>query len=216
MFKKTAITIGLMVIAFHAQAQDNNTMTTTPNPMPATTTDSNGVTTSVPNTSNGTVVTPSTDTVTTTPGVTTTTTPTPGVTTTTTPTPVATTPAPVSTSTTSQATTTSTTTATAQPSGFVCVGNMPGWNLTISKSLITYANSKDPSVKIKGITPTTTGDVSGNLQAFTAKDNNNRNVTILINRNSNGCSNGLAGQSYGYDAFIVFSNQVLVGCCNPQ
>lgn len=215
MLKTTAITIGLMLIAFNAQAQDNNTMTTTPNPMPATTTDSNGVTTTVPNTSNGTIVTPSNDTVTTTPGVTTTTTPAPGVTTTS-PTPVTTTPTPVSTSTTSQVTTTSTTTATAQPSGFVCVGNMPGWNLTVSKSLITYASSKASSVKIKGVMPTTTGDVSGNLQAFTAKDNNNRNVTILINRNSNGCSNGLAGQSYGYDAFIVFSNQVLVGCCNPQ
>jgi hypothetical protein len=72
-------------------------------------------------------------------------------------------------------------------------------------------------MKVKSVLATRPlGDTTGNLQAFTAKDNNNRNVTILINRNAAGCVNGTPGQSYGYDAFIVFPTQVIVGCCNPQ
>lgn len=210
-----AITISaVLILSFGAAYAQNATtdgsvdVTTTPVTTTPTTTDTTGPvdTTGITNgTTNGTpttgvttgtgvdttVTTPSTTGVTTTPSTT-------GVSTTTT-TPV----------------TTSTATTTTSPTAFTCVGNNPTWNLSISKQLITYSSAKDPSVKLKAVNPMTPiGDATGTLQVFSARANNGKPVTILIKKNDSGCTNGLPGQSYQYDAFVVFSNMVIAGCCN--
>lgn len=217
MLKIIPLSVALLLSAFSVYAQDNGdtstTITTPGTTTPDTSTDNNNLTTpdtSTPATTNGVtnVNVPGNNT--------TTVAPTPVNTT---PTPMTTTPVTTAPSTTSTMTTTSSTTSTSTTSAtsFVCMGNTPNWNLNVSKDLITYSSSKNPNVKIKGVLMTRPmGDTTGNLQVFTAKDNNNRNVTILINRNAAGCVNGAPGQSYGYDAFIVFPTQVVVGCCNPQ
>jgi uncharacterized membrane protein len=102
------------------------------------------------------------------------------------------------------------------PAGFICTGSAPEWNLSIAKDAITYSSSKAPNIKLKAVTPTTpAGDVSGNLQAFSAKTDSGKPITILLRKNSSGCSNG-ASQNFQYDTYIVYDNMLTTGCCNPK
>lgn len=209
MLKIIPVSAALLLSVCSAYAQNGSVTTTTPD---NTITNSDTVTT--PDTSTTTVSTPngvtspngvSDSTVTTTPV---TTTPSPVITTT---------PGTVTTAPGAASSSSSTTVSTPLGNAYTCTGVNPDWNLTVSKNLTTYSSSKDPSVKIRAVNMTAPmGDATGNIQTFTAKDNNNRNVTIIINKNATSCSNAPSGQSYSYDAFIVFPNQVLVGCCNPR
>ncbi len=205
----------LSVVSAYGQNGTYNSTSTSPVSTSPDTTDSMDssadTTPATTNTPNGSATSTSTD-ISTTPVTPTpvTTTPTPVIT----PASVTTTPA---TNTTTSSSTSTTTTSTLPANAYICVGANPMWNLTVSKNLITYSSSKDPSVKIKGVTSTIpVGDSTGNIQTFTAKDNSNHNVTILINKNATSCANAPSGQTYAYDAFIVFQNQVYVGCCNPR
>lgn len=212
----------LCVSCAYAQNGSNGTTTTTPDTTDSsdsnslyTTPDTGTVTPTTTGTDGSSITGPVTTPVNTTTTPVTTTTPN-----TITTTPVTTTPSTITNTapTTSSSTTSTTTTTTTSPvNSFSCAGVTPAWNLSVSKNLITYASTKDPNAKLRGVIATVPmGDTTGNLQAFTTKDSNNKNVTILINRNASGCVNGQPGQSYNYDAFIVFPHQVLVGCCNSQ
>lgn len=118
--------------------------------------------------------------------------------------------------TTSTTTTTTSVTTLAPVSSFTCVGNAPSWNLSISKDLITYSSSKDPNVKLRSVIPLVPlGDNTGNLQVFSAKGANGKPVTILVKKNEAGCSYATPSQNFQYEAYVVFSNMVVTGCCNP-
>ncbi|MBA2654264.1 MAG: hypothetical protein H0U71_04255 [Gammaproteobacteria bacterium] len=113
-------------------------------------------------------------------------------------------------------TTTSTTVTSSPATAFVCSGNTPTWNLSISKQLILYSSAKDSNVKIKAVTPMApVGDTTGLLQVFSAKGSDGKPVTILVKKNATGCTNGTPGQTYQYDAYVVFPTTVVAGCCNP-
>ncbi len=110
---------------------------------------------------------------------------------------------------------TSTTGTTTLPTAFMCTGMNSSWTASIANNSIAFSSAKIKDLNIKSITPITPiGDSTGNLKAYTASKNG-KHVTILINHNAAGCRMGMPGQSYQYDAFIVFQGNVIVGCCNP-
>lgn len=111
--------------------------------------------------------------------------------------------------------TTQITTVTNTNNQLTCSGL--GWNLMITKDLISFASGADPVVRIRPVRSVSPiGDTTGNLQVFSTATNDNQTVTIVLKRNGLGCAMGTPGQTYRYDAFIVFPTKVMAGCCNPS
>lgn len=217
----------LLLSSLSAIAQDNNQNNTTGvSPTPLTTPDVNGTNTMTPGTTSNVTTTPastvttpvSPNTMTTTPGGMTTTpasnvTTTPGNSMATPPEGTTTSGSNNVTGTTTSVTTTTTSTA---PSAFMCVGSNPNWNLSISNTLITMTTPDNRKITVRNALPASAlGDTSGNVQAFVAKTREDRPVVLLVKRNATGCMGGLPGQSYQFDAFVVYRGNVITGCCNP-
>lgn len=213
MAKMISITTLLLLACLTVNAQDNDDnddLTTTPPVDSSTVSPTN--TNTITNGATGTPVTNDTSVTTPNMGVTTTT----PSTDTSVSTPVTvTTPVTDGSATGTMTTTTSTTMSTA-PTTFNCIGSGPNWNLSIGKSLMTYSSSQDTAVKIRGVVPLSPmGDTSGSSQIYQAKSAAGKPVTILVRKNATGCAAGLTGQAYQYDAFVIFPNVVVAGCCNP-
>lgn len=109
-----------------------------------------------------------------------------------------------------------TTSAGTAPTTFTCSGSTPSWNSVVSKNMVTYNLAANSRLRFKSITSMTpVGDTSGRLQVFSMKDAYGKPISFVVRKNDTGCTNA-AGSNFQYDAYILFSNKIITGCCNPS
>lgn len=102
----------------------------------------------------------------------------------------------------------------AQTTSYLCGGTEPFWNLTITPTEITFADSENKTT-MSGSNPLEgQGLMPGFLRTYSTK-NQDRQVTIVLKYTGN-CSDGMSDTLYTHDATLIFIDKALSGCCQRK
>ena len=101
-----------------------------------------------------------------------------------------------------------------------CRGIEPFWHISFSTNALNFSavDSKKQQFIVKMKPLSARGYKPGTAMAFVttqsraSRNANKKSLTLLINKNA--CASGASEVIYPYQAFVIFPDKLLLGCCS--
>lgn len=98
---------------------------------------------------------------------------------------------------------------------FRCAGTNPQWSLTLKPDNYIFQLSKERPITYVPVTPRHAENLRpGYLRVYQTQNTQNESLTLLIEDNFNGCTDGTSRTVHRYSVFVITKNHIVVGCCD--